>query len=600
MADAHATPRAPRSHAARLLRAAGSLRLGVVLLVLIAAASTVGIVLPQPESFKPSDYLSKRLDPASEKALEPDALARLARAAGILARDETVETLTSRARDGALGELECLRLFYVDSYGPALGRVLLAVRAHTLFRSAWFRVLCGLLVVNLAACSAQRLGGQWRAAFGLRAGTEPGWYERRGVHASATRRPDVDATLAAVDAALRAEGFRVHRRRATGWATVEATRSWLGQLGRLWWPLGRLAGLGRLGSQVVHLGVVLVLIGGFVSGQLAFRHPQPLEPGQVVAVPDLSATPKHAAQRLATSDWREGAGPRPGPVAFRLRLRRFEVRFDRRGKPEYYGAHVALPDATPPVDQVIEVNRPLVYRGYYVYQQSYQTDYRRLSGVSLTVEKVRAAPDVRRDAHGRHPPAHVLERFQVAAAPDVPLAVPGTGLSLRVLRYFSHWLIPFEQTPDGRMTVGEAQNTSQRFNPAIQVRLEAPGRQPLVRWMPLPFRPGEPRRGSTVAYGDFRITPHDFRPAYNTVLEFKTHPVLWPVWLGCGAMMAGIVLCFYCNHERVWALVRTRDDGGSQLWLAGNAFKWRERFKQRFDAVVAALGDGGPAPRGGC
>jgi hypothetical protein len=64
-----------------------------------------------------------------------------------------------------------------------------------------------------------------------------------------------------------------------------------------------------------------------------------------------------------------------------------------------------------------------------------------------------------------------------------------------------------------------------------------------------------------------------------------------PVWIGCGVMMLGISLCFYCNHERIWALVRTRDDGGCDVVLAASSFKWRERLKERFQAVLAALAD---------
>ena len=46
--------------------------------------------------------------------------------------------------------------------------------------------------------------------------------------------------------------------------------------------------------------------------------------------------------------------------------------------------------------------------------------------------------------------------------------------------------------------------------------------------------------------------------------------------------MLGIFLCFYCNHQRVWVLVRHREDG-SEVFLAGDSFKWRDGFKDRFE-----------------
>ena len=572
----------------RVWRAVGGLRVGVVLLVLIAAASVVGIVMPQPESFARGQYVSRRLDPASDKALSVEEIGKLAKSAGIASDDESPEELAKRAQQGRLTEGECLRLFYVDSYGTVLGRAMLALRVHVLFKSVWFRALCVLLVASLVACSSRRVGGQWRAAFGLRPSKDPAWYERRATHASLTAGCGADDAMKAIDQALRAEGFRVRRRRGSGWATVEGTRGWLGGLERLWWPLGRPAGLGRLGAPIVHLGVVLIVTGGFASGTLGFRHAQPMAPGDVVVVPDLAGLSDARKRSLAETDWRDRGGSPLAATAFRLRLRQFDVRFTAQGKPEYYGAHVELLDQQPPLRQVIEVNRPLIYRGYYAYQQSYQTDYARISSVSFAVDTVRRKGAAGADPHGGRTPVEVLSRALVAVEPEATLTVPGTGLSLRIVRYFPHWLIPFERTSDGRLSVGKAQNTAERFNPAVQVRLESPGQEPQERWVPLPLQPGQAR--GAIDFADFRITPTSFQPAHNTVLTFKTHPVLWPVWLGCGVMMLGVCLCFYCNHERVWALVCLRDDETScDLSLAGDAFKWRERFRERFAAVVAAL-----------
>ena len=59
------------------------MRLGIVLLALIAAASTVGVVLPQPESFDFNDYLQTRFDPSSPRAMGQGEFLRLIEAAGV-------------------------------------------------------------------------------------------------------------------------------------------------------------------------------------------------------------------------------------------------------------------------------------------------------------------------------------------------------------------------------------------------------------------------------------------------------------------------------------------------------------------------------------
>lgn len=566
-----------------------SVRAAVVLLALITIASTIGIILPQPESFAAHGYLEQRLEPRSTRAMKPEEFVALARAAGILHGEPTLDALAKRLREGGLGSEEwpgfaekfarhlrseggaedCLRLYYVDSFGPTLGRLALLLRLHTLFTSAWFRILCGLLLANLAACSLERLPSQWRMAFGTEGSDDPAWYRRRATHAEAVvERGGAEA----VEAALRAAGFRSRRAERPGGTVLTASRG----------PLG---GISRLGSQVVHLGVVMIAVGGFISGQWSFRHAQVMARDEVVAVPrDFRA-------EAAKGDWREEPGkPRPDAM-FRMRLRRFEVRTDPRGKPEYYGSHVTLLDtAVPPIDLTIEVNRPLVYRGFHVYQQSYQPDYRGITSVSVLVAKVRREKSGTTDPHAEAQPVEVLQQVSVALPPDTPVQVPGTDLTLRIIRYFPHWQIPLERGPEGKVIAGEARNASDDpVNPAIRIRLEAPGQQPRERWVPLPFRPGEPRRGGIVDFGDYRVMPVDFSPEYATWLTFKTHPVLFPVWVGCGVMMLGLILCFYCNHERLWALVRPLGDGRAEVFLAGDSFKWRERFRERFATIVKGL-----------
>jgi len=597
---------APRESAAlRGWQSLASLRLGVALLVVLAVASTVGTVLPQPESFNLSSYITHRLDFRAEHALKPTEFVALARAAGILGGDPAFEAVAKQAAEGTLdeaawpgflarfsqqvqrdeeGQRACLRLFYADSYGTLLGRVLLFLQIHVVFASAWFRVLCVLLVANLVACSARRLPGQWRSAFGLRASDDPAWYSKRTVHATVARRGGGADGAAVAERVLRECGFRVEMRAAGDVVTLDGARGWLGGLGTVWRPLRRLAGVGRLGAQVVHLGIVLIIVGGFVSGRLSSRHPQLLARGDIVAVPASGDTAAN------TPDWREMPDNASGNALFRMRLRWFEFRTDSRGKPEYYGSHVTLLDRNPPTDLTIEVNAPLIYRGFHVYQQSYQPDYRGITSVSFLIAKMRRAPGGDGESSGEDAPMEVLQQVSLAVPPDARVLVPGTGLALRVLRYFPHWQVPLARGPDGEMTVGEAKNLSDEpMNPAVQVELEAAGVKPRKRWIPLPFRSGEPRPGGVIDYGQYRIIPMDFAPAYATWLTFKTHPVMLPVWIGCGVVMLGVVLCFYCNHERVWAMSRPAGDGRCQVLLAGDSFKWRERFRERFASVVKGI-----------
>jgi cytochrome c biogenesis protein ResB len=685
-----------------LWRSLSSLRFGIVLFVLVAVASLVGVLLPQPESFKFREYRESRLTFGAEEAMEREEFLSLADAAGILPdagvfdrfvantaagkldddearasytrhlasapedadgrRQFVLSCLVQRAQQGlsapeewepffaavvdrlrqdklednhwglflsafgyhgsqGAGQGDVLRLAYIDSYGTFLGALLVRLGVHELFKSLVFRLLCALLMLNLVVCSIRRLPGQWRAAFPPAPPMRPEWYQRRSIRAEAASAGAPDATAEELAAALEDQGFRVHRRTEGDAVALDATRGWLGALGRLWRPLGQLAGAGRLGSQVVHVGVLLVALGGFTSRRMSFRHPQLIGKGEVVAVPDLSyretlgyqlrsvwhdllglvglspereRSPEEKAAE--TLDWREVVTKPPENPLFRVRLERFDFRKNMHGKAEYFRAHVTVLDTDPPLTHTIEVNRPLVYRGIHAYQESYQEDRSRATDVTFVVAEVmRPEETAGHSAHGQAI-LGVRKEVQLSAPLGRDVPVPGMPLSLRVIRYFPHWNIPLSRDAEGRTVVGEARNASPRFvNPAVEVRLETPGLDPLTRWVTLPFRPGEPRQGGMLDYGPYRIVPLDMTPAYSTWLTFKSHPVLLLVWAGCGLMMAGICLCFYCNHERVCALVLPGAEGGSQAFLTGSAFKWRDRFRDRFDAVAASIDatDGG-------
>ena len=112
--------------------------------------------------------------------------------------------------------------------------------------------------------------------------------------------------------------------------------------------------------------------------------------------------------------------------------------------------------------------------------------------------------------------------------------MPGTGLVLHVLRYFPHLQVPLERGPDGRLVGGAPQNASDEpLNPAVEVRLQAPGLAPRQRWISLPFEPGHPR--DPIQYGKYLVGAVEFTPGYATILEFKTHPVMLPCGSGAGS-----------------------------------------------------------------
>jgi cytochrome c biogenesis protein ResB len=74
-----------------------------------------------------------------------------------------------------------------------------------------------------------------------------------------------------------------------------------------------------------------------------------------------------------------------------------------------------------------------------------------------------------------------------------------------------------------------------------------------------------------------------------TGLEVSYEPGQWAVWTGCILMGVGLVIAFYIIHMRFWAIAVHDDRQGLVLWVGGTFNKNKEKFEERFEALVEAI-----------
>jgi cytochrome c biogenesis protein len=79
----------------------------------------------------------------------------------------------------------------------------------------------------------------------------------------------------------------------------------------------------------------------------------------------------------------------------------------------------------------------------------------------------------------------------------------------------------------------------------------------------------------------------DFSPV--TGLEVSYEPGQWFVWAGCLLMGVGLFVAFYTVHMRIWAVELADAQGKLVLWIGGTSNKNKDRFEQKFSAVVAEI-----------
>jgi len=412
---------------------------------------------------------------------------------------------------------------YSARYGSLSG-LFLALRLTRLYQSAWYLALLLLFVANTIVCTISRFGPKWRRAF--RPVPEAEAKSVASMRASARFR--LPLTLAAardrVAGRLKARRYRLDESAKEGKTVI----------------LARKRRLGWFGSDIVHLGLLVIIAGGFTSGLGVRRSELALTDGQTADVP-------HAA--------------------FQVRLDKFETEYYPQGGVKDWKSTVSVIEGGAPVlTRVIEVNEPLTYKGISFYQQSYGWDWTR-SRVVLELRKPGDPAVLKTVTLG------VGQRAAVES-PDV------TGV---IVRRF---------VPD--FVIGEGNQIQSRSeepdNPAALVEAWKGEERVFSGWVFAKF----PDFGQGHAPGKAADAPKlavvlkDYSAAPYSVLEAAKDPGANLIWLGCLLISVGFFLAFYWPPREI-RVVLEESQGKVDLAAGGQASKSREAFQAEFDGIFESI-----------
>ena len=207
--------------------------------------------------------------------------------------------------------------WYVEAY-PKLHPLLLGLQLHKVYTSWYFVALLALLCLNLTLCSLLRAQSVFRGRQAL-------------IESCAGRKTSVPLSpegISRLEAHLRDRGCRVEERKGV--------RVWYRSL------------IGRFGSFVTHLAILLTVIVGAAALWLPRNVDLDCMPGESVSLPAENGEPA----RFAVDSFRTT---------------------DTDGRPDYTSSlTITMPDGRSRSGE-ISVNHPLRFGPYKVYQQSYGT-----------------------------------------------------------------------------------------------------------------------------------------------------------------------------------------------------------------------------------
>jgi len=373
-----------------------------------------------------------------------------------------------------------------------------------IFHTVWYRALVALFLLSLVLCSYK---GVVRL-FKLRREIASADFERLRELGRASEKLNADVGDERVRKVFGAFGRLRKREDKKGAFYFFQGGSW-----------------GRFGPYVIHTAVLLIVLGGLL--------------GNLFGIDGSMNIPEGGK---SSEIWLTRGGV-DYDLGFTVECSDFDIEYhEGTRQPKDYKSRLRVIEGGRVVrEKVIEVNDPLKYAGFTIYQASYG-----LLGYRAEIK----AEDT-----------HTGRVYSFAAAVGDRLAIGDTGYAF---------------------TFTGAQENYQNAGPALNLEVEAPDGASQPVWIFKESPDFDKLRG-----GRFVFSYVGEEEVYYTGLSVAKNPGLPLVWIGCFVLFIGLMVSFTVAHR--WAAVRS--DRG-KLVATYSASKYRDVWRARFEEAVKAIGEG--------
>lgn len=385
---------------------------------------------------------------------------------------------------------------YVATYGRVGYAVIRSLGLDDVYHSGWYLLLLFLLAINLVVCSIRRFSSAWNRTFAPKVVVEP--HEISGaqeLEKIVTRAP-VDEVGNAAFCFLRRIGYCVKSERAKNSLGLYAIKGRLG----IWGP------------YLTHLSILVVFVGVVVGGFLGSRGVVKIAEGEAV-----------------DSYW---AGSEPIKLGFTITLRKFSILTDAKRRPTAYQSHVEVYDGGRlKTRKIIDVNYPLVYKGFAFYQSD--------CGLEDLILRIKSPAGKTSDVR--------LELFALRNPEDLLKSVEIDGKKLMI--YIHNLSLDYA----GGKNISAS---DMPLNPACDILITDKfdnGKKPSA-WTRL----GWLKVGDMTNYNGYRIALA--KATKYTVLEVSKNPGLPIVYTGFLLIVLGVFISFYVRVRIIRLHASQQDD----------------------------------------
>ena len=311
----------------------------------------------------------------------------------------------------------------------AVGRFWQALGFTHLYSTVWFRLLLGLLSLNLIVCSLQRFSGIYRRTF------KPSPPES-AVGVPRKIRAEINGSLPvlrqAVERVLSARGYRLNTEEHEG----------------IWTFIGIRHRLGNWGSVVTHLSFVILLVGALLGSVMGFKGYFMAVTGEVVPIQKIQIERGKVAEN------------------FSVRINSAEDRFLPNGERDNWYTDLSILESGKEVArQTLSVNHPFTYRGITFYQANFA------NGAHFTADvKGQKIPVVLQDQGGNYFQAPGTDLYLIVAAMQ-------SGFNKQSVMFQVYKGQGSRPVQTGQLTVGESVDVQGQYHLTFDGNAAATGLQ---------------------------------------------------------------------------------------------------------------------------
>ncbi|MGH9902465.1 MAG: cytochrome c biogenesis protein ResB, partial [Pyrinomonadaceae bacterium] len=322
----------------------------------------------------------------------------------------------------------------------------------------------------------------------------------------------------------------------------------------------------RLGAYAVHVALLTIFFGGFLTAQFGRTGQMPLKPGTsasemeevVFQIDEKTGDFAPARVKLdlpfevVCTDIRQKLINKDGPIL--------------AGNTLDWLTQIKIKDGRGEREALVHMNRPYDYAGYRFFQMSF-----RPIGMAREI-KVRLTPE-----RGGAPQEVAIARGGAATLAD--------GTKIEFTTFFADYKV-------GMTDPLQVAESSGYDNPAAQLKvIPAAGGPPLKAFAFAAELPEGLPISQAVGGYKFRLADFEKVPEMH-ILSVQRDPGANIVYLGFLLLALTLSAVFFFSHQRVWAVIENR--GGEspdfEVTLGGNTNRNRLGFEDRFRRLTEGLG----------